>query len=83
MPVDIQLFGFGSEKPARFGASNRHRVDIATPATPSQVLAAAGIDDGEGLLLMRDDTVIPTEQWRDPIVADGDRLTLMFAIEGG
>ena len=83
MAIEVRLFGFGSEKPPGFGAGNRRRLELATPATPQSVLDAAGIETGQGLLLMRANEVIPADRWQQPLVADGDRLTLMFAIEGG
>lgn len=83
MTVDIRLVGFGDERPPRCGSRDRLRLDIDTPATPRQVLDALGIDDDTGLVLMNTDHVIPARRWREAIVQQGDRLTLLAAIEGG
>ena len=83
MAVEITLVGFGNERPAPFAAGNRLRLDIATPATPRAVIAAAGIADPEGLILMNSVQVIPERQWNEPLIDDRDRLTLLSAFEGG
>lgn len=83
MAVEITLVGFGDERPASFAGGNRLLLDIATPATPRAVIAAAGIGDPEGLILMNTVQVIPERQWGEPLVEDRDRLTLLSAFEGG
>ncbi len=83
MTVEITLFGFGEDRPAPFGANNRLRLEIDTPATPWAVLRAAGIDDETGLVLMNQDQVIPPQHWENDIIKDQDRLTLLSAFEGG
>ena len=83
MAVEITLVGFGDERPASFAGGNRLLLDIATPATPQAVIAAAGITDPEGLILMNTVQVIPARQWHEPLIDDRDRLTLLSAFEGG
>lgn len=83
MSIEITLVGFGDERPSTFAGSNRLQLDIETPATPRSVLAAAGIADVEGLILMNTVQVIPVRHWGEPLVQDRDRLTLLSAFEGG
>jgi len=83
MTIEITLFGFGEDRPPRFGGENRLQLEINTPATPWAVLRAAGIDDETGLVLMNRDAVIPAQNWDDNIIEDEDRLTLLSAFEGG
>ncbi len=83
MAVEITLIGFGDERPASFVDGNRLTLDIETPATPRAVIAAAGIADPEGLILMNTVQVIPERQWNQPLIGDRDRLTLLSAFEGG
>lgn len=83
MAVEITLVGFGEERPAGFAGGNRLLLEIATPATPRAVIAAAGISDPGGLILMNTVQVIPERQWGEPLVEDRDRLTLLSAFEGG
>lgn len=83
MTVELRLFGFGDERPAKFGGSNSLQLDITTPATPRSLLRAAGIDEEIGLVLMDRDNVIPPQSWDDAIIQDQQRLTLLSAFEGG
>ncbi len=83
MAIEIKLFGFGEERPPRFGGCDILNLDLDTPATPWTVLRAAGIDDATGLVLMNLDRVLPHQHWNDRIVDDETRLTLLSAIEGG
>jgi len=83
MTVEIRLFGFGDERPAIFGDSNRLQLDIDTPTTPRLLLRAAGIGEEVGLVLMDRDTVIPPQSWDDAVIQDQQRLTLLSAFEGG
>lgn len=83
MTIEITLFGFGDDRPPRFGSANRLRLDLETPTTPRAVLRAAGIDDDTGLVLMNRDVVIPAQHWDDSIIKDQERLTLLSAFEGG
>ncbi len=83
MTIEITLFGFGEDRPPRFGGENHLQLEIDTPATPWAVLRSAGIDDEAGLVLMNRDTVIPARHWDETIIQDQDRLTLLSAFEGG
>lgn len=83
MAIELTLIGFGDEGPAAFAAGNRLRLDIETPATPRAVIAAAGITEPEGLILMNNVQVIPERQWGEALIEDRDRLTLLSAFEGG
>ncbi len=83
MPVEITLIGFGDDRPAAFAAGNRLLLDIATPTTPRAVIAAAGITEPDGLILMNTVQVIPARQWGEALIQDRDRLTLLSAFEGG
>jgi len=83
MSIEIRLFGFGDDRPARFDGRNRLPVDIATPASARALLRAAGIEEAADLILMDADTVIPPAQWDECRIGDGATLTVMSAIEGG
>ena len=83
MAVEITLIGFGDERPARFVDGNRLTLDIQTPATPRAVIAAAGITDPDGLILMNTVQVIPERRWEEHLIEDRDCLTLLSAFEGG
>ncbi len=83
MAVEITLIGFGDERPARCVDGNRLTLDIQTPATPRAVIAAAGITEPDGLILMNTVQVIPERCWEEPLIEDRDRLTLLSAFEGG
>ncbi len=83
MALEIRLVGFGDDRPALFGERDRLELDIDTPTSPQALLQALGIDDSTGLVLMNADSVIPARQWRDPVIAARDRITILAAIEGG
>jgi len=83
MAIEIRLFGFGDDRPARFDGKNRLRLDVKTPASVRALLRAAGIEEAVDLILMDDETVIPQDQWDEPRIADHSTLTVMAAIEGG
>ena len=83
MAIEIKLIGFGDDRPARFGGGDRIRVELATPASADALLAAAGIDDATGLIVMDADRVIPLDEWARAQIEDGTRVTLLSAFEGG
>ncbi len=83
MAIEIKLVGFGDERPATFGDSNRLELDIATPLQPLALLRQLGIDDFTGIVLMNADSVIPARQWQQAVIASDDRITILAAIEGG
>jgi sulfur carrier protein ThiS len=83
MTIEITLFGFGDDRPARFNGRNRLQIDIETPASPLKLLQAVGIEDTAGLILMNADRVIPFEQWDESSIQDQTTLTIMSALEGG
>ena len=83
MAIEIKLFGFGDDRPPAFKGQDRLLLDVEFPATPWNLLRAAGIDDANGLVLMSSDQVIPVQQWDEAIVQDGHKLTLLSTFEGG
>ncbi len=83
MTVEIKLVGFGDDRPALFGDRDRLELELDTPASPETMLQALGIADTTGLVLMNADSVIPARQWRDAVIAESDRITILAAIEGG
>ncbi len=83
MSVDIRLFGFGDERPARFKGKNRLQIEIETPTSVRAILCSLGIEEAADLILMDADTVIPAAQWSAPRIGDQATLTIMSAIEGG
>jgi len=83
MAVELKLIGFGDERPPAFGGKDRMQITISTPATPHDILSAAGIDDDIALVLMDQESVIPQQNWDDATIDDRQKLTLMSVIEGG
>jgi len=83
MAIEIKLFGFGDDQPARFNGKNSLQIDVETPASPHNLLQAVGIEDTTGLILMDADQVIPLEQWDESRIQDQTTLTIMSAFEGG
>jgi sulfur carrier protein ThiS len=83
MAIELKLVGFGDHRPPRFDAGNRLRLEVGTPATVRQLLNAAGIDEAPDLIVMDTLTVIPSGAWDQSNIADGTRLTILCAIEGG
>jgi sulfur carrier protein ThiS len=83
MSVEIRLFGFGEDRPARFGGSNRLRIDVDAPASVRALLRAAGIEAAPDLVVMDCDRVIAPNGWDESRIEDGATLTVMSAIEGG
>jgi sulfur carrier protein ThiS len=83
MTIEIRLFGFGDDRPARFNGKNRLQVDIETPTSARALLRSAGIEEAADLILMDAETVIPQDQWGKPRIVDLAILTVMSAIEGG
>ena len=83
MAIEIRLFGFGEIRPKPFGGNDRIRLDIDTPLSPAQLIAQLDISDTTGLVCMRNDKLIPQTRWNEASIVNGDRVTLMWAIEGG
>ena len=83
MSIEIKLFGFGDDQPARFNGKIRLQLDVETPASPLKLLQAVGIEDTTGLILMDADQVIPFDQWDELRIQDQTTLTIMSAFEGG
>ena len=83
MAVEVRLFGFGGIRPKGFHDSDIARFDIATPTSPRALLNHLEIDDATGMVMMRRERLLPQTQWDQPVIADGERITLMWAIEGG
>lgn len=83
MAVEVRLFGFGDVKPSGFGDANHANVNLPTPLRPNDLLARLGLTDPTGLVLMRGDELVTPARWHEPLIADRDVVTLMWAIEGG
>jgi sulfur carrier protein ThiS len=81
--IEIKIFGFGDDRPTSFLGKNQLKLELATPATPWEVLRAAGIDDATGMVMMISDEVVPSQQWDDSIINEESQLTVLSAFEGG
>jgi sulfur carrier protein ThiS len=81
--IEVHLIGFGKDRPACFNEINRFSFHVDQPTTPLQLLTKAGFPDPRGLILMIEDTVIAEDRWKEPIISNGNQVTLMSAIEGG
>lgn len=83
MAIEIRLFGFGDDRPARFNGKNCLHIDVATPTTVRKLLQLLGIEEAPDLIAMDSDTVIARAQWDESRIDDQTTLTIMSAIEGG
>lgn len=83
MAIEIKLVGFGEDRPARFDARNRLRLEVEAPPTVREMLRCAGIDEAPDLIVMDSDSVIPATHWGVQRIEDETSLTIFCAIEGG
>ena len=83
MTVELKLVGIEDSSRSSTGGRTRLTLNLPASRAPADLLRNAGIEVTPGLLLLSADSVIPLARWEEPVLADGDRLTLLLAIEGG
>lgn len=83
MSVEVSLFGFGDERPSAFGANNELALPVGSDTTIEKALNQAGVTEPESLSAILNGTMVPRPDWSTTLLADGDKLKLLMAIEGG
>ena len=71
MSIEVALFGFGEERPPRFGDADRIELSLDTPVTPMNLLAEAGFTETRDLLLVVDGAVVLASDWERTHIDDG------------
>ena len=77
------MFGFGGIRPKGFNDRDIASFDITTPTSPNELLRHLDIHDATGIVMMQDDRLLPQSQWDHAMITGDERVTLMWAIEGG
>jgi sulfur carrier protein len=63
---------------------NGEQVDLQAGASVAQAVAAAGAPtDGRGVAAAVDGEVVPRDQWQAVELADGQRVEVVQAVQGG
>jgi sulfur carrier protein len=63
---------------------NGDRMELADGASVADAVAAAGADSGRrGVAVAVDGAVVPRSGWDDTALADGQRVEVVEAIQGG
>jgi sulfur carrier protein len=63
---------------------NGEEADLPTGASVAQAVAAAGApSDGRGVAAAVDGEVVPRDQWQAVELADGQRVEVVQAVQGG
>jgi sulfur carrier protein len=63
---------------------NGDRMELADGASVTDAVAAAGADSGRrGVAVAVDGEVVPRSGWDDTALADGQRVEVVEAIQGG
>ena len=83
MSIEVCLFGFGDERPPRFGDADRIELSLDVPATPASLLRAAGFTETGDLLLVVDGAVVLASDWERTRIEDGASVRILSAFEGG
>ncbi len=83
MTIEVSLFGFGDDRPATFGSSDRINLSGAEGTTLDNVLQQAGFVDTHGLSAMQNGKLVPPTEWSSRAIEDGDTIKVLMAIEGG
>lgn len=58
-------------------------LDVPEGCTLPEALAAAGLDDLRGVAIALDDQVVPRSEWPSAQPADGQRIEVVRAVQGG
>ena len=82
MAVEITLFGFGDDCPPGF-KNNIRQINPGKNEGLEQVLAMAGFDNLEGLVLLINNQGVPQQDWPKIRIQDKDSIKILSAIEGG
>ena len=83
MKVEVSLFGFGEDRPAKFSSSDRLDLNMNGPSTIATALASAGLANAHGISVMLNGVLAPPRDWDQKNLADGDSLKVLLALEGG
>ena len=83
MSIEVSLFGFGDERPPRFGDADRIQLSLEAPIKPLSLLRAAGFSETRDLLLVVDGAVVLASDWEDTCIEDGASVRILSAFEGG
>jgi sulfur carrier protein len=63
---------------------NGEERELAAGATVAEAVAASGAPaDGRGIAAAVDGEVVPRERWPDTTLADGQRVEVVQAVQGG
>jgi sulfur carrier protein len=62
---------------------NRMPLDVPEGGSLIEVLAAAGLDDLRGVAVAVDDEVVPSSAWAAARPAEGQRVEVVRAVQGG
>jgi sulfur carrier protein len=63
---------------------NGEEAELAAGSSVAQAVAAAGApSDGRGVAAAVDGEVVPRDRWRDTELADGQRVEVVQAVQGG
>jgi sulfur carrier protein len=63
---------------------NGEEADLQAGASVAQAVAAAGASpDGRGVAAAVDGEVVPRDRWREIELADGQRVEVVQAVQGG
>ncbi len=59
------------------------RADITTPLSVTELLGALDVDGGRGVAVAVDAAVVPRGEWDAFSVAEGARVEILTAVQGG
>ncbi|MDR0536051.1 MAG: sulfur carrier protein ThiS [Puniceicoccales bacterium] len=57
--------------------------EISAPMTLEQFMDGTGMPSLAGVAIAVDETVVPRQSWRDCVLAEGARLLVIQAAQGG
>jgi len=76
--------GEGTAPPSKIGIMlNDKPCTIANPAILAHLLAKLGLAERRGVAVAINDTVVPRAIWPSHVLADGDRVLVIQATQGG
>ena len=62
---------------------NGERCELPEGATVEQAVAATGAEEARGLAVAVDGEVVPRGEWERTPLADGQRVEVLHAVQGG